>query len=83
MEVEPLRESTSREVIMKITTYELTQGEEHEDQLVCNRASHGGFSFKSAISIVRKDLQGETDVLWTLIWQAPTPQSMCFFSPGS
>ncbi|KAJ8424916.1 hypothetical protein Cgig2_027312 [Carnegiea gigantea] len=51
-----------REVVMKIVTYELTQGEEHKDQLVCHGALHGRFSFKSAISIVRVDLQEEINL---------------------
>ncbi|KAJ8452595.1 hypothetical protein Cgig2_004931 [Carnegiea gigantea] len=62
-----------------LSSNELQLGDENEDQMVWSGSSHGNFSLKSAIAIIRKEAENERDSFWDFVWQRNLPQRINFF----
>jgi len=55
------------DIIQKIAAYKVTQGDDNEDHFVWDGTSHGGFSMKLVVNIIRKNIQEEMHPVWQLI----------------
>ena len=73
--VELLPETT----LEKIAAFEVLPGDDNDDQLAWDSTTHGGFSIKSVVALIRNDIQDTSDLGWEVIWRAPLPQKMQFF----
>ena len=63
----------------KITSFEVLSGDDNEDQLVWDSTTHGSFSIKSVVTLIRNETQATLDPGWELIWSSPLPQKVCLF----
>ncbi|KAJ8422016.1 hypothetical protein Cgig2_007566 [Carnegiea gigantea] len=60
-------------------SFEVSPGDDNDDQLVWDSTTHGSFSIRSAVALIRNDIQDTSNPGWELIWRAPLPQKMRFF----
>ena len=67
------------EALKSIAACEVTIGDEYQDELIWDGLSHGRFSIKSALKIVRNEGSEISDGLWRQIRRLKVPQRMRFF----
>lgn len=65
--------------LKRIATFEVLPGDDNEDQLIWDSATHGSFSIKSVVALIRNETQVTLDPSWELIWRFPLPQKVRFF----
>ena len=67
------------EALKTIATYEVKPRDDWDDEFVWDRSNHGGFSIKSALTLVRNESTEASDGLWREIWRTSIPQRLRFF----
>jgi len=67
------------EALKAIAACEVTSRDDWNDELIWDGSTHGGFSVKSALTIIRNEDSEMSDGMWRTIWRLPIPQRMRFF----
>lgn len=66
-------------VLQQIDSYELTDDEEAIDKVFWCGSNSGKFTIKSALKIIRGELDMGATEHWKFMWKIPIPQKVRFF----
>ncbi|KAJ8438829.1 hypothetical protein Cgig2_023021 [Carnegiea gigantea] len=60
-----------QDILERIESQSIVPEEDNEDKLFWNGTTHGGFSIKSTLKIIRNDQEPTQRRLWELVWSLP------------
>lgn len=67
------------DILKMIDSFELQEDPEAIDNIFWNGEASGGFSIKSALQLIRNDIEDLHSQAWRSVWKLPIPQRIRFF----